>query len=201
MPVPVLANCAFGYLHVHAQYVVHAHAHFTLTTSNKTQSQHALFSHDMHIFDMHISLCPGVGITVGYYRRPKIVSKYAKQVSFPLLAPPPWPQLFDQPPLPSRLPQSQFLSDLGRSSGKIYLPPLMKVSITCKSPSSRRSPLEIDHRTKSTLICSFAPPGPNHLSRSQFLSVLDLVSDKIYLPSLTNALGISGGGADEVMGG
>ena len=180
-------------MHVHAQCVVHAHAHFTLTTSNKNQSRHAHFSHDMHIFDMHISLCPGVGITVGYYRRPKIVSKYAKQVSFPLLAPPPWPQLFDQPPLPNRFPQSQFLSDLGRSSGKIYLPPLTKVSITCESPSSRRRPLEIDHRMKSTSILFLCTPRTYRLSRSQFLSILDLVSDKIYLPSLTNVLGTSRG--------
>jgi hypothetical protein len=124
---------------------------FTLTTSNKNHSRHAHFSHDMHIFDMHISMCPGVGISVGYYRRPKIVSK--RKTGFcPLLVPPPWPQLFDQPPLPNRLPRSKFLSDLGRSSGKIYLPPLTNASITCKSPSSRRHPLEIDHRTKSNSI-------------------------------------------------
>jgi hypothetical protein len=42
----------------------------------------------------------------------------------PLLPPPPWPQLFDQPPIPNRCPRSQFLSDSDRSSGKIYLPPL-----------------------------------------------------------------------------
>ena len=30
------------------------------------------------------------------------------------------------------------------------------------------------------------PPGPNHLSRSQFLSVLDRSSGKIYVPPLTN---------------
>jgi hypothetical protein len=65
MPVPVLANCAFGYLHVHAQCVVHAHAHFTLTTSNKNQSRHAHFSHDMHIFDMHISLSWVLGFLWG----------------------------------------------------------------------------------------------------------------------------------------
>ena len=70
------------------------------------------------------------------------------------LPPPPWPQLFDQPPIPNRLPRSQFLSDLDRSSGKIYLPPLTNASITCESPSSRRRPLEIDHRTKSTSIWS-----------------------------------------------
>jgi hypothetical protein len=136
---------------VHAQCVVHAHTHFTLTTSNKNHSRHAHFSHDMHIFDMHISMCLGVGISVGYYRRPKIVSKH-KTGFCPLLAPPPWPQLFDQPPLPNRLPRSQFLSDLGQSSGKIYLPPLTNASITCKSPSSSRRPLEIDHRTKSNSI-------------------------------------------------
>jgi hypothetical protein len=62
------------------------------------------------------------------------------------------PNLFDQPPLPSRLPRSQFLSDLDRSIGKIYLPPLTNASITSESPSSRHRPLEIDHRTKSTSI-------------------------------------------------
>ena len=38
------------------------------------------------------------------------------------------------------------------SSGKIYLPPLTNASVTCESPSSRRRPLEINHRTKSTSI-------------------------------------------------
>ena len=96
--------------------------------------------------------CPGCWDFCGVLQETKIVSKYAKQVSFPLLVPPPWPQLFDQPPLPNRLPRSQFLSDLGQSSGKIYLPPLTNASITCKSPSSSRRPLEIDHRTKSNSI-------------------------------------------------
>jgi hypothetical protein len=74
------------------------------------------------------------------------------------LPPPPWPQLFDQPPIPNRLPRSQFLSDSDRSSGKIYLPPLTNASVTCKSPSSRRRLLEIDHRTKSTLILFLCYP-------------------------------------------
>ena len=74
------------------------------------------------------------------------------------LPPPPWPQLFDQPPIPNRLPRSQFLSDSERSSGKIYLPPLTNVSVTCKLPSSRRRLLEIDHRTKSTLILFLCYP-------------------------------------------
>ena len=34
---------------------------------------------------------------------------------------------FDQHPIPNRLPQSQFLSDLDRSNVKIYLPPLTNV--------------------------------------------------------------------------
>jgi hypothetical protein len=62
------------------------------------------------------------------------------------------------PPLPNRLPRSRFLSDLGRSSGKIYLPPLTNASITCESPSSRRRHLEIDHRTKSTSILFLCHP-------------------------------------------
>ena len=84
------------------------------------------------------------------------------------LPPPPWPQLFDQPPIPNRLPRSQFLSDSERSSGKIYLPPLTNASVTCKSPSSRRRLLEIDHITKSTSDFvplhppdQIAPPGVN----------------------------------------
>ncbi len=74
------------------------------------------------------------------------------------LPPPPWPQLFDQPPIPNRIPRSQFLSDLDRSSGKIYLPPLTNASVTCESPSSRQSSLEIDHRTKSTSILFLCHP-------------------------------------------
>jgi hypothetical protein len=66
------------------------------------------------------------------------------------LPPPPWPQLFDQPPILNRLPRSRFLSDSERSSGKIYLPPLKNASVTCKSLSSRCRLLEINHRTKST---------------------------------------------------
>ena len=93
------------------------------------------------------------------------------------LPPPPWPQLFDQPPIPNRLPQSQFLSDLDRSSGKIYLPPLTNASVTCVAAPSKSTT-----ERKVLRFCSSAP-----------LSVLDLVSDKIYLPSLTNSLGTSGG--------
>ncbi len=51
---------------------------------------------------------------------------------FPLVLPPPWPQLFDQPPLPNRLPRSQFLSDLDLVSCKIYLPPLTNALGTSK---------------------------------------------------------------------
>jgi len=74
------------------------------------------------------------------------------------LPPPPWQQLFDQPPIPNRLPRSRFLSDSERSSGKIYLPPLTNASVTCKSPSSRCRLLEINHRTKSTLILFLCYP-------------------------------------------
>jgi hypothetical protein len=81
-----------------------------------------------------------------------------KRFLFPLLVPPPWPQHFDQPPLPNRLPRSQFLSILDQSSGKTYLPPLTNASITCESPSSRRRPLELDHRTKSTSILFLCHP-------------------------------------------
>jgi len=75
-----------------------------------------------------------------------------------LSQPPPWPQLFDQPPIPNRLPRSQFLSDSDRSSGKIYLTPPTNASVTCQSPSSRRRPLEINHRTKSTSILFLCYP-------------------------------------------
>ncbi len=74
------------------------------------------------------------------------------------LPPPPWPQLFDQPPILNRLPRSRFLSDSERSSGKIYLPPLKNASVTCKSLSSRCRLLEINHRTKSTLILFLCYP-------------------------------------------
>jgi hypothetical protein len=140
-------------VHVHAQCVVHAHAHFTLTTSNKNQSRHAHFSHDMHIFYMHISLCPGVGISVGYYRRPKIVSKRETGFCFLYSRPHHGHNSLINPPYQIASPKvSQFLSDLGRSSGKIYLPPLTNVIITCESPSLHRLSLKIDHRTKSTSI-------------------------------------------------
>ena len=84
------------------------------------------------------------------------------------LPPPPWPQLSDQPPIPNRLPRSQFLSVLDLVSDKIYLPSMMNALGTCGSPSSRRRLLEIDHRTKSTSILFLCtprtkapPPGVN----------------------------------------
>ena len=99
----------------------------------------------------HFTL-PGCWDSSGVLQENQTCERMQNRFLFPLLAPPPWPQLFDQPPLPNRLPRSQFLSDLDRSSGNIYLPPLTNASITCKSLSSHRRPLEIDHRTKSTSI-------------------------------------------------
>jgi len=93
-------------VHVYAQCVVHAHAHFTLTISNKNQSRHAHFSHDMHIFDMHISLCPGVGISVGYYRRPKIMSKRETGFCFLYLRPHHGHNSLTTPPIKSPPPKS-----------------------------------------------------------------------------------------------
>ena len=55
-------------------------------------------------------------------------------------------------------PPKSILSDSDRSSGKIYLPPLTNASVTCESPSSRRRPLEINHRTKSTSILFLCYP-------------------------------------------
>jgi hypothetical protein len=64
------------------------------------------------------------------------------------------------------------------------------------SPANRRrrvaAPSKSTTERKVLRFCSSATPRPNRLSQSQFLSVLDLVSDKIYLPSLTNALGTCG---------
>jgi hypothetical protein len=105
--------------------------------------------------DMHISILPYWGNSMGYSLHTKTNSSLKRKHK---TAPPPWPQLFDQPPIPNRLPRSRFLSDLDRSSGKIYLPPLTNASITCESPSSRRRPLEIDLKTKSTSILFLCHP-------------------------------------------
>jgi hypothetical protein len=103
---------------------------------------------------MHISLCPGVAISVGYYRRPKIVSERKTGFCF----------LYSRPhhghnsPLPNCLPRSQFLSDLDLVSCKIYPPPLTNMLGTFESPSSRRLSLEIDRMANNTLIPPFLPP-------------------------------------------
>ena len=135
---------------------------------------------------MHISLCPGVGISVGYYRRPKIVSESETGFCFLYSC----PHHGHNSPLPNRLPRSQFLSDLDLVSCKIYLAPLTNALGTCGLPSLRRLSLKIDYTTNNTLIPPFLPP-PDQIPppRSQFLSDLDLVSCKIYLPPLMNVLG------------
>ena len=99
--------------------------------------------------------CPIEEILWGIQKKSFVETCHHMPLSLP---PPPWPQLFDQPPIPNRLPQSQFLSDSDRSSGKIYLPPLTNASVTCESPSPRRRPLEINHRTKSTSILFLCYP-------------------------------------------
>jgi len=62
------------------------------------------------------------------------------------------------PPLPNRLPRSQFLYDLDLVSCKIYLLPLTNALGTCGSPSLRRLFLVIDCTTNNTLIPPFLPP-------------------------------------------
>ena len=102
--------------------------------------------------------------------------------------PPPWPQLFDQPPLPNCLSQHQFLSVSGpvkwqnlsmAPDERIYH--LRIADVTSAPPRNRQQ------NKKYFDFVPLPPPGPNCLSQSQFLSVLDRSSGKIYLRPLTNA--------------
>ena len=119
----------------------------------------------MHILTCTFHCAQVLGFLWGTTGDPKLWAN-AKQVSVSFSGPPQWPQLFDQPPLPNRLPRSQFLSDLDLVSCKIYLPPLTNALGTCGSPSLRRLSLEIDCTTNNTLIPPFLPP-PDQIAPPQ----------------------------------